>query len=84
MGNKAEIAQIAAQMEALGARQRVSQLALGMVQAALGNTQSAGQLLEGAVEEREIWTVSFLRQPHYASILPDALCDSLLRKMNLS
>lgn len=70
-------------MEALRARQPVSQLALGMVQAALGNTDAASKLLEGAVEEREIWTVSFLRQPYCAAILPGSLCESLLRKMNL-
>jgi hypothetical protein len=70
-------------MEALRARRPVSQLALGMVQAALGNADAACKLLEGAVEEREIWTVSLLLQPSSAAILPGSLCESLLRKMNL-
>ena len=82
-GKTAEISRIALQLEEMSSRRRVSQLALGMVQAALGNTEATCRLLEGALEEREIWTVSFLRQPYCAAILPDSLCESLLRKMNL-
>ncbi|MDE3165593.1 MAG: hypothetical protein KGN36_07300, partial [Acidobacteriota bacterium] len=83
LGKTAEIARIATQMETIRDHRPVSQLALGMVQAALGNTEAAGKLVEGAIEEREIWTISFLRQPYFAAILSTSVCDSLLRKMNL-
>ena len=84
LGKTAEISEIASQMEGMRARQPVPQLALGFVEAASGNTEAACKLLEGAVEEREIWTASLLRQPHYPAILPASFCESLLRKMNLS
>src|SRR5262249_39115917 len=83
LGNTEEITRIASQMEEIRVNRPVSQLALAMVQASLGRAEAACKLMEGAVEEREIWTVSFLRQPYYAALLPDSLCESLLRRMNL-
>ena len=79
----AEIESIAAQVESIRAGKHVPKLALALVEASRGNSEAAGRLLEGAVEEREIWTISFLRQPYCASLFPDTLRRSLFARMNL-
>jgi hypothetical protein len=83
LGRMDAISRIAATMDAMRSQRPVSKLALGLVQGASGNTERAATLLEGAIEEREIWVVSFLRQPYCAALLPVPLYESLLRKMNL-
>lgn len=83
LGRMDAISRIAETMDAMRSGRPVSQLALGPVQAASGNVEAAGSLLEGAINEREIWIVSFLRQPYCTALLPTPLYESLLRKMNL-
>lgn len=82
-GKTVDVLGIASQLEEMSSRRRVSPLALGFMQAALGNSEAAGKLLEVALEERDIWMVSFLRQPFAQPFFPHSLRESFLRRMNL-
>jgi hypothetical protein len=82
-GKTGDVLGIASQLEEISIRRRVSPLALGFTQAALGNSEAAGKLLEDALEDRDIWLVSFLRQPFAQPFFPHSLRESFLRRMNL-
>jgi len=82
-GKTGDVLGIALQLEEISIRRRVSPLALGFTQAALGNSEAAGKLLEDALEDRDIWLVSFLRQPFAQPFFPHSLRESFLRRMNL-
>ena len=78
-----EASRILAELEELSRRQYVTPLALAMPYTTLGDLEKAYEWFERAIEERETWLASVLREPLYAEALAGPRYQALLRKANL-
>jgi serine/threonine protein kinase/tetratricopeptide (TPR) repeat protein len=79
-----EASRILAELEDLSTRQYVTPLAFAMPYTTLGDLEKAYEWFEKAIEVRETWLASVLREPLYAEALAGPRYQDLLRRMNLA
>jgi len=79
-----EASRILAELEELSTRQHVTPLAFAMPYTTLGDLDKAYEWFEKALEERETWLASVLREPLYVEALAGPRYQALLRKANLA
>jgi serine/threonine protein kinase/Tfp pilus assembly protein PilF len=79
-----EASRILAELEELSKRQYVTPLAFAMIHTTLGDLEKAYEWFEKALEERETWLASVLREPLYAEALAGPRYQALLHRANLA